>query len=181
MSDEVEVLKLVTGRLEAASIAYMMTGSLALSVYAPPRMTRDLDLVVALEPRDADRLTGLLLGDEFECDTDAMRAAISRQGLFNLIHTARIVKVDFVVRKSTPFRLEEFSRRRPADFAGQRIWVVSPEDLLLSKLVWAKDGRSPVQFADARSLIESTPIDWTYTERWAADLGVDDLLREVRS
>jgi hypothetical protein len=50
VSDQIEVLKLVTGRLDAAGIGYMVTGSLALSHYAQPRMTRDIDLVVALEP-----------------------------------------------------------------------------------------------------------------------------------
>jgi hypothetical protein len=157
----------------------MVTGSLALSHYAQPRMSRDIDLVVALEPNDAERLAHLL-GDQFECDAGAMRAAIVRQGLFNLIHTERVLKVDFVVRKDTPFRLEEFSRRRCIEFAGERIWVVSPEDLLLSKLAWARDTRSPIQLADATNLIESTTLDWAYVEGWAATLGVAELLREVR-
>jgi len=82
--------------------------------------------------------------------------------------------------QNTPFRLEEFSRRREVAFAGQSIWVVSPEDLLLSMLAWPKESHSSVQMADARSLIESTAIDWAYVERWVTDLGVDELLREVR-
>jgi hypothetical protein len=44
MHDELSVLKLVTGRLGAAGLSYMVTGSVALSLYAEPRMTR-LDLV----------------------------------------------------------------------------------------------------------------------------------------
>lgn len=174
MSDEIEVLKLVTTRLDAAGIGYMVTGSLALSHYAQPRMTRDIDLVVALEPNDAERLAHLL-GDQFDCDADAIRAAIVRQDMFNLIHTELVVKVDFVVRKDIPFRLEEFARRRCVEFAGERISIVTPEDLLLSKLVWAKDTRSPIQLADARNLIESTMLDWTYAERWAAHLSVAEL------
>ena len=180
MSDEIEVLKLVTTRLDLAAIAYMVTGSLALSHYAQPRMTRDIDIVVAIGPEDAERFAEAL-GTEFECDVEAIRTAISRRGLFNLIHPERVVKVDFVVRKDTPFRLEEFSRRRRVTLAGQSLWVVSPEDLLLSKLAWAKDSRSPVQLADAKNLIESAAIDWRYVEQWAIDLGVSDLLREVRA
>lgn len=52
MTDELAVLKLVTARLEAAGIAYMITGSIAAGYYAEPRMTRDVDLVVELEPDD---------------------------------------------------------------------------------------------------------------------------------
>jgi hypothetical protein len=164
MDDQIEVLKLVTSRLESAGIDYMVTGSLALSSYAQPRMTLDIALVVAVQPDDAQLLKELF-GDEFECDVEGIRAAISRQGLFNLIHTARVVKVDFIVRKLTRFRREEFSRRRRLDLAGQQIWMTSPEDLLLSKLLWAKNTRSPVQLSDAASLIDSTTLDWDYTQQ----------------
>jgi hypothetical protein len=179
VNDELEVLKLVAERLDTGRIEYMITGSMALSTYAQPRMTRDIDVVIALEPADAERLCALF-GDAFECDIDGVRTAISRQGLFNLIHIARIVKVDFIVRKGTPYRLEEFSRRRRLELAGHAMWVASPEDLLLSKLLWAKDSRSPTQLADAASLIESAVLDWHYIEKWASELGVSGLLREVR-
>lgn len=179
VNDEIEILTLVAGRLDAAGIDYMITGSMALSRYAEPRMTRDIDLVVPLEPEQAGAIAELFR-DEFDCDADSIRSAIARRGMFNLIHTTRIVKVDVIVRRQAPFRIEEFSRRRPIELGGQQVWVATPEDVLLSKLVWARDSRPPVQLADAANLIRSTPIDWSYTERWAVDLGVADLLNEVR-
>lgn len=39
MDDQLAVLHLVCGRLEAAGIAYPVTGSLAAAFYAQPRMT----------------------------------------------------------------------------------------------------------------------------------------------
>jgi hypothetical protein len=72
MHDELSVLKLAVRRLESAGIAYRVTGSVALSVYAQPRMTRDVDVVVDLRPIDAERLVELF-GDEFECDVDRAR------------------------------------------------------------------------------------------------------------
>ena len=59
MSEELEVLRTVAARLDQAGIAYMLTGSMALNYYAVPRMTRDIDLVVELEPGDAERLVRL--------------------------------------------------------------------------------------------------------------------------
>jgi len=50
------VLKLVATRLDAASIAYMVSGSMAMNFYAQPRMTRGLDIAVELTPADADRI-----------------------------------------------------------------------------------------------------------------------------
>jgi hypothetical protein len=58
VAEELEVLTIVTGRLAAAGIPYMVTGAVAASYYAVPRMTRDIDLVVELSARDVDRVCG---------------------------------------------------------------------------------------------------------------------------
>jgi len=42
VSAELEVLQDAIARLEGVGIAYMLTGSVALSYYAEPRMTRDV-------------------------------------------------------------------------------------------------------------------------------------------
>ena len=180
MHDELSVLKLVTSRLEGAGFAYMVTGSVAVSFYAQPRMTRDVDLVVELQPSDAGRLVDLF-GEEFSCDADRMRDAIARRSMFNLIHTGAVVKVDIIVRKDGAYREEEFRRRRSADIDGVRMWVVSAEDLILSKLDWARSSRSEVQFQDVRNVIVAQPaLDWPYVDAWAARLGLLDLLGEAR-
>lgn len=181
MNDQLSVLKLVTGRLDDAGIPYMLTGSIAAGHYGSPRMTRDIDLVVDLQEDDADRVA-TMFGDQFDCNADAIRASIVRRSLFNLIHTEAIVKVDFIVRKSTTYREEEFARRRPATIEGHRVWIVSPEDLILSKLLWAKDTRSELQLRDVRQLVSTqSTLDWPYLDRWAPTLGVSELLREARS
>lgn len=181
MPDQLSVLKLVTARLDAAHIPYMITGSIAAGYYAQPRFTRDIDLVVELQPDDAERLA-LLFRDQFECDARAIRTAIERQSMFNLIHTEAIVKVDLIARKSTPYRLEEFGRRRSALIDGCPMWMVSPEDLILSKLLWAKESHSEFQLRDIRHIISAQPgLDWPYVESWAESLNVIGLLREVRA
>lgn len=40
------------------------------------------------------------------------------------------------------YELETFERRRKVDVEGQSVWVISPEDLILSKLSWAKQSPS---------------------------------------
>src|ERR1700683_2460010 len=156
MHDELSVLKLVSGRLEAAGLPYMVTGSVALSFYAEPRMTRDVELVVDLRPSDATRIVELF-GPEFDVDVDRIRNAIAERSMFNVIHTAAVVKLDIMVRKAGAYREEEFRRRRLAEIDGVGIWVVSVEDLVLSKLDWARDSRSEVQLRDVRRLIKAQP------------------------
>lgn len=181
MTDQLSILKLVTARLDAAGIAYMLTGSIAAGYYAQPRMTRDIDLVVEVAPADAERIVEAFT-PEFLCDVDAIRRAIARQSLFNLIHVEAVAKVDCVVRKDLPYGREEFRRRRQVDLEGRPLWIVSAEDLILSKLAWAKTSRSELQLRDVRQLLASVhPLDQAYLDHWAASLTVSDLLREVRA
>lgn len=175
------VLVLVTERLEAAGIAYMITGSIALTFYGYPRMTRDLDLVIEVEPSDAERLHALF-ADDFLCTVEGIRDAIRQRRMFNVIHIAEVVKVDLVVRKDDPYRRAEFARRRESVVEGRRFWLVTPEDLLLSKLVWLKNGGLDQQRRDIDVLLTSVDaMDWSYIAQWASELGVADLLREARS
>ena len=108
---ELAVLAVVTRLLDEATIPYMLTGSIAASYYAEARMTRDADLVVELIPADAPRLASAF-GSEFGADEAAIARGIVRRGMFNLIHIREVVKIDFIVRKDDPFRVEEFRRRR---------------------------------------------------------------------
>lgn len=179
MNPELEVLKVVTGRLDEAGIGYMVTGSMALNYYAVPRMTRDIDVVVGLSAGDAERLLALF-HDDFYVDFEAVHVAIDQRGTFNAIHTDSVVKVDFVVRKESEYRQTEFARRRRASVEGHEFFIVAPEDLVLSKLDWARNTRSEVQLADVRSLLDSVVgLDRAYLARWATRLGLEDLYREV--
>ena len=101
--------------------------------------------------------------------------------MFNIIHNEWIVKADFIVRKGDEYRKLEFSRRRDERIAGEAVSIVSPEDLVLSKLVWSRDSGSELQMRDVRSLLAAgIDLDWPYLERWAAVLDVSDRLAEVR-
>jgi hypothetical protein len=180
MSDELVVLKSVAARLGGAGIPYMVTGSMAANFYAVPRMTRDIDLVVELSERDVDRVTQLFQ-QEYYIDRDMVQRAIRDHAMFNMIHNDLVVKVDCVVRKETEYRREEFARRRALSIADQEIFIVSPEDLILSKLDWAKESRSQMQLDDVRNLLRSVQgLDTAYLNRWADRLGLTTLYQEVR-
>ena len=145
MNEELEALKTVAQRLDRARISYMVTGSIAMNYYAAPRMTRDIDMVVELGSEGADAVCELFQHD-FYVDREAVRKAIAQRGIFNIIHATSVIKVDFVVRKESPYRREEFARRRRVSIEGQDLSIVAPEDLVISKLDWARDTRSEVQF-----------------------------------
>ena len=176
---ELLALRDVCARLDGAGIAYMLTGSLAMSFYARPRMTRDIDLVVALEAAQAAQLA-TTLGADYHVDTGAVTKALRAALPWNIIHTPSVVKIDLIPRKDTHYRRMEFERRRRVELAGVPLWIVSVEDLILSKLEWSRESRSEQQRQDVGLLLEA-PLDRAYLNEWAAQLGFDGLLKEAGS
>ena len=181
VTDQLSVLTAVAARLDAAGVEYMLTGSVAAGWYAQPRMTRDIDLVARLYPHHAVALADTL-GDEFEVDLDIVRTAIAERRAFSLFHRRSIQKVDVIVRQDSDYEVEKFERRRVVEIEGQPVSIIAPEDLILSKLLWAKQTPSELQLRDVRAIMAAEPdVDWGYIDRWAIRLTVASLLREVRT
>ena len=174
MSTELEVLQDAIARLEGAGIAYMLTGSVALSYYAEPRMTRDVDLVVELDRRDAKSVADLFAPDYYVSADDVARA-ISGRTMFNVLHLGKLVKLDLIVRKDTAYRRREFGRRERVQLPGFDAWIVSREDLILSKLAWAKGSGSELQLRDVGALL-AADVDEAYLRDCAGELSVSALL-----
>lgn len=173
---ELAVLSDVVSRFESAGFEYMLTGSVAMNYYSQPRMTRDIDIVVSLVESDTAKIVALFQEDYY-VSADAVLDAARQQTMFNVVHFDSVVKVDFIVRKETEYRRLEFERRQRIRVGELELWIVSKEDLILSKLFWARDSRSEMQLGDARNLLSTQP-DLDYLRRWSSALGVDHLLQE---
>ena len=178
MSDatELDILKDVTVRLTNNAIDHMLTGSFAMNYYAQPRMTRDIDIVVVLNINDVKRVL-VIFAEDYYVSQQAIEDAIRNQTVFNLVHFESLVKIDMIIRKREEYRKLEFDRRTLVKIADFNVWIVGKEDLILSKLNWAKESKSEMQIRDVKNLI-STPVDHEYLSRWAPELGVQDLLKE---
>ena len=72
---ELAVLSDVISRLESAGFDYMLTGSVAMNYYAEPRMTRDIDIVVALSDTDTDKVIEIFQ-DVYYLSPDAVLDAV---------------------------------------------------------------------------------------------------------
>ena len=178
MDDEIAALLDVVSRLDQANVPYMLTGSMALNLYAMPRMTRDIDLVAAVAMDDAKRIMAIFPEEFYYVAEEAAREAVIHEGSFNVIHLATMTKVDLMIRKSHPYRLEEFNRKRLLTIRDQEVWVVSKEDLILSKLEWARDSFSERQLDDVRNLL-ATGCDLDYLRSWAERLQLNAMLTRV--
>ncbi|MBD3180332.1 MAG: hypothetical protein GF417_12575 [Candidatus Latescibacteria bacterium] len=153
---------------------------MALSLYARPRMTRDIDLVIECQIPDSETIVRLF-GRDCYVDEQEVRDAIDSRAMFNIIHNEWIIKADFIVRKKSKYRRLEFNRRRQFSLEDLPIWVVSPEDLILSKLAWGKEARSELQREDVRAILQAgEDLDWEYLDKWAGELGVRNLLSGLK-
>ena len=148
-----------------------------MNYYAEPRMTRDIDLVVALRKEDAERIVSLFKADYY-VSREAVESSIQHTSLFNLIHNESVIKVDCIVRKQSDFRINEFERRQRVKLRDFETWIVSKEDLILSKLFWAKESHSDFQLRDVKNLVTSG-CDHEYIDRWTDELGVTTLWQEI--
>ena len=164
-----DFLKTIIEFLHRQKIPYMLSGSVALSIYSLPRATRDFDFVVHLQPRDINGLVAAFR-EGYYCDADSVKDAVAHRSMFNIIDHASGYKADFVILKDEPFRQTEFERRIKIEFEGMTLYVVSAEDLLLSKLIWIQELQSAVQMEDIGQLSLKENLDWKYIQRWIISL-----------
>ena len=164
-----DFLRAIISFFEGNKIAYMLSGSVAMSTYVLPRFTRDIDFIVHLKSADALLLSNHF-SDGYYCDEESIRDAISRKGMFNIIDHKSFYKADFVILKDDPYQRTEFGRRRLVDLLDMKIWVVAPEDLLLSKLIWIQHLQSAQQAEDIKLLAEIKDLDWNYIRNWVKEL-----------
>ena len=180
MDEQLEFLKTIARRLSEASIPYMVSGSVAMNVYAQPRMTRDIDIVIDIPLSKVDLFVSLFESDCY-VDREMIDDAIRARDMFNIIHNDWIIKADFMIKKSEAYRDAEFERRRSIALDETKLYVVAPEDLVLSKLVWARENLSELQRRDVRNMLQcAKELDWAHLESWADKLSVRVLLEEAR-
>ncbi|TFG75931.1 MAG: hypothetical protein E4H23_10185 [Chrysiogenales bacterium] len=175
--NEIDVLKIVCKRLSDAKIAYMISGSVALSFYSEPRMTRDIDIVININARNIDKMMRLFEID-FYIDREMLENAVRNQTIFNIINLEALIKIDFIIRKNEKYRIEEFNNRKKIKLHDVEIYVVAIEDLIVSKLYWAKDSHSEIQLRDIKNLVKAD-FDLKYVKKWCKHLGLENVLGEA--
>ena len=166
-----QLLKEVTSSLDSRQIPYMVSGSMAMIAYTVARTTRDIDLVIELNLESVDEFCSLFK-NHFYLHRPTIEEEVKRRGMFNLIDERSGMKIDFMVKKNSPYRKLEFERKKQVELFGNNVWVVSAEDLIISKLIWIQEIQSGRQMEDIKLLLENPEIDRNYINLWINDLGL---------
>jgi hypothetical protein len=169
--------------LEAASVPYMVVGSVAAAYHGMARSTQDLDLVVALGRPELQAVVRGFQHADFYVAEAAAASAVRSGGMFNVVDNQTSWKVDLVVKKNRPFSQKEFGRRVRGRILELDAWIASAEDTVLAKLEWAQRGQSERQLRDVAGIVavQGEGLDVAYIEHWAKELGVTQEWTTVRS
>jgi hypothetical protein len=177
-----EFLRRITAALDANGVPYMLTGSLASSIYGIPRATNDIDIVIAPTREQLLSLVQLLQRVGLTVESEAAIAALRARSQFNVIDFPRGLKVDLIVRKERDFSMTEFDRRATHEVADMSLTLATPEDVVVAKLEWAKIGDSERQLVDAAGIIkmQRETLDFAYIEKWVEALELQQQWSSVR-
>jgi len=180
--EQIQANLLVVNAFETLRIPYYLGGSMASSIHGIYRATADADFVAAVRPEHARPLVDLL-DPAFYAEVETIQAAAASLRSFNIIHLETMLKVDVFVLRKDPFHLVQMRRRmlQTIDPDGQtKLFVASPEDTVLSKLQWYRDGGcvSDRQWLDVLGVlkVQGAALDRGYMNDWARELGLTDLL-----
>jgi len=182
MLSQKEFINNVVEKLQKAGIDYAICGSMAATFYGVTRSTQDTDIII--NPTEEKLINFLnLLGDAYYASKDAVIEALKQGGMFNIIEVENAWKADLIIQKKSAFSVEEFRRKRKENLLGKDLYILSPEDSVLSKLVWAKQSRSETQYRDVMTILEAkaAQLDMNYLNKWAKFLDVEDDLNKCLS
>lgn len=184
-NEPLEVTVKVTDVLEKLGVPYLISGSLASTLYGMVRTTQDADIVADMQAEHIQPFVAALQ-DEFYVDDEMIAEAIRRHSSFNIIHRETMFKVDVFVPRPHPFWQSQIFRAHKVTFTFQSeisARFASPEDIILSKLEWYRLGGevSERQWRDVLGVLKvcAGELDQDYLRKWAVELNVGDLLEQA--
>lgn len=168
--------------LNKLQIRYLITGGMAVYVWGRPRFTADIDVIIELRDEKVQQLVEILVKMGY-IDEDAIRQALQHESEFNFIDQEVGMKVDFWALKDTEFDKSRLKRAVAKKILNQRVYFISPEDLILKKLLWHQKSQSMRQLEDIQSIIQMqrNKLDFAYLTKWAKRQKTAGLLREMVS
>ena len=160
-------------------IKFHLTGGVTSIAYSEPRLTQDIDIVVDNEAiqKQLDLFLESLRGSDFLFDETAIRIAVDKRQMFQLLDSAEALKLDIYPRELIP---GELARSYTLElFEGMFVPIASLPDTAIAKLIWISRGSHKGR-RDLRQLLRTSTENQRETiEQLATDLGLKKLLSEI--
>jgi hypothetical protein len=179
---QADLLRYAIAVLERLKIPYLVCGSFASGSFGEPRMTLDIDIVVQLTRETVDALCAEFPDPEFYVSLVAARDAVRTKKQFNVIHPDTGNKIDFMISGRDEWSQGQLQRRRLISlFPDLQGYTASPEDIVISKMRYYKEGRSEKHLRDCAGvlLIQGDMVDRDYIAHWCGYFELTDVWQQI--
>ena len=170
--------------LNTAGVTYMVTGSVASTMYGEPRLTHDIDLVIACDDQQLADFPTIFPADGFYCppvEVMSLEARRASRGHFNIIHLASGFKADIYPVGRDPFLRWGLENVLTVALGDEPVRVAPPEYVIIKKLEYFREGGSSKHLDDIRHMLRQSGgiIDLRKVAEFAARFGLTDQWRQV--
>lgn len=180
-------LKLMLEALEAAGVEYLIGGAIAEWAWGEPRATQDLDIVINLPIKSVGKFSKELEKRKMLVPADIILDTMMEDRAdipLNAIHIYSGLKADlYLMRDGDVLRQSAFQRRQLVDYGPPigKVYVHSPEDLILYKLMYLSLSGQPKHARDIAAILRAKKdqVDFGYIEKWVAQLGLGAVWKEL--
>lgn len=177
-----EIVRRVIDSLDSVNVPYVLVGSLASNLYGVARSTLDADVVVQTQP---GQLTELVksLGPQFEREPQMQFETVTGTCKSLLRERESHFEIELFELSADLHDRERFARRQRLTVFDRDTFVLTVEDVLVTKLRWLHIANRPKDRGDIQSVIavSGDVVDWPYVERWCDEHGSRPLLEQIRA
>jgi hypothetical protein len=180
MSKLAETLHSLVDLLDRLSIPYGVMGGIAVRAYGVPRPTYDVDATIAIQRERLAELFNHLREIDYAIPEPYETGWVDDVRGLKVLKLRRYLRsesldVDLFLAESN-FQYEVMRRRIQAEAEGRKIWLISPEDLVLFKVLAGR----PRDLGDVNDvLFMQGQLDVQYMKSWAPKLGISAELDRV--
>jgi hypothetical protein len=174
----VELFRRFAHPLNELAIPYMATGAVAAIVYGEPRLTLDLDLVLALSAGNVAGFAAAFPADEFyvpPVETIAREAQRPEHGHFNLLHLSSGLRADIYLASNDPLDTWGLAHRRHESVGSEPVWMAPAEYVIVRKLEYFRQGGSTKHVSDIQAMLRIRPdlVDLPTLARFVRERGLE--------
>lgn len=182
-------LKLILDALKASKVEYLIGGAISEWAWGEPRATQDLDIVINLPIKAIGRFSRELEKRDMLVPADIILDTMMEDRAdipLNAIHMYSGLKADlYLMRDGDELRQSAFQRRLLVDYGPPigEVYVHSPEDLILYKLMYLGLSGQPKHARDIAAILKAKKdqLDYGYIESWVVHLGLISVWQEIRA
>jgi hypothetical protein len=178
MAEALAITTKVIAALSRGGVPHVMVGSFARNFHSFPRSTNDADIVLAVDSAGLARFE-TELGNDFSLDPQTTFETNTGTFRHTLVHRETAFKTELFMLSRDEFDQERFRRRQAFQFGGVPSFVLTAEDVVVTKLRWFRSK----DVEDIRDVIavKGSTLDWRYVHHWTAIHGTRGKLDEIRA